>query len=305
VSPPRRERQIAKIAARQHGVVSTHQLLDLGLTRSAVNQRVAAGRLHRVHPGAFAVGHPILSREGAYMAAVLACGPGALLSHRSAAALWDLRRSERSRIDVTAPGRRRRAIRRIEAHRSRTLVPRDAARVKNIPCTSVARTLVDLAEVVDLRALERACEQAEILNLFNAEALANALARVRGRHGAPKLRAVLGAAAPGETLTRSELEERFLALCGAAGLPRPEVNAWIPFAGGEGAEADFLWRGRGLIVETDGHATHGTRRAFERDRRRDQRLALAGYRVIRFTWRQVARDPGEVAQTVRQLLAAG
>jgi very-short-patch-repair endonuclease/predicted transcriptional regulator of viral defense system len=305
VSPPRREREIATIAARQHGVISTHQLLSLGLTRSAVNQRAAAGRLHRVHPGVFAVGHPIVSREGAYMAAVLACGPGALLSHRSAAALWDLRRSERPRVDVTAPGRRRRAIRRIEAHRSRTLGPRDATCVKNIPCTSVARTLVDLAEVVDGRALERACEQAEILNLFNADALEDALVRARGRHGAPRLRAVLGAAVPAETPTRSELEERFLAVCRAARLPRPEVNAWIPLASGEGVEADFLWREQALIVETDGHATHGTRRAFERDRRRDQRLALAGYRVIRFTWRQVASGPGEVAQTVGQLLAGG
>jgi very-short-patch-repair endonuclease len=291
------------LAARQHGVVSTHQLLHLGLTRSAVNKRATAGRLHRLHPGVFAVGHPIVSTEGAYMAAVLACGPNALLSHRSAAALWQLRRSVRSRIDVTAPGRRRRALGRIEVHRTRTLTPSDATRVKNIPCTSLARTLVDLAEVVDRRALERACEQAEILDLFNADAVEDALTRVRGRHGAPKLRAVLGAAVPGPTLTRSELEERFLALCRAARLPHPEVNAWIALDGGEGAEADFLWRAEALIVETDGHATHGTRRAFERDRRRDQRLQLAGYRVIRFTWRQVVGDPAGIAATVKGLLA--
>ncbi|HZA89075.1 MAG TPA: DUF559 domain-containing protein [Solirubrobacterales bacterium] len=156
--------------------------------------------------------------------------------------------------------------------------------------------------MIDRRALERAYEQAEVLGILNLVAVQDVLARSLGRHGATVLRAIVSDLDAGPSLTRSELEERFLAVCDAAGIPRPRVNAWIPLDGG-GVEVDFLWPAQRLAVETDGHRVHGTRQAFERDRRRDRRLLLAGWRVARFTWRQLVRDPEEVAATIRALLA--
>jgi hypothetical protein len=305
VGPPGPERSIARLAARQHGVVSAAQLKRAGLSQDRIDRRVAAERLHRVHRGVFAVGHPVLSIEGRWMAAVLACGRGAMLSHRSAAALWELRRTERAKIDVTVLTHScRRAG--IDVHRTRSTAADDRARQRGIPCTSVARTLLDLAEVVDRRALARACNQAEIASLSDLGALRDVIARARGRRGAVVLRAVLEDAGRSETLTHSELEERFLALCLGAGLPQPRVNAWIALGeiAGDGLEVDFLWPGRRLVVETDGRAVHATRQAFQRDRRRDQRLTVAGYRVVRFTWDQVTSRPAEVTGTLEGLLRA-
>jgi Transcriptional regulator, AbiEi antitoxin/Protein of unknown function (DUF559) len=291
---------LARLAARQHGVVSLVQLLGLGLSASAVRNRVRRGRLHRVHRGVYTVGHSLLSREGRYMAAVLACGPGAVLSHRSAAELLGLRRTERSRVDVTARVRRRRPG--IDAHKSAGLAAEDITSVLGVPCTTTSRTLLDLAEVLDERGLQRAIERAEHLRLFDLRSLERALARADGRVRAGRLRSVLGRGFRRSTLTRNDLEERFLLLCRAAGAPEPEVNAWIPLGDGDGAEADFLWRGRRLAIETDGNETHGTRQAFEADRLRDQRLAIAGFQVIRFTWRQVEDDPDAVVATLRELV---
>jgi very-short-patch-repair endonuclease len=235
------------------------------------------------------------------MAAVLACGRGAVLSHRSAAALWGIRPTARSAIDVTAPGRAGRRRAGIEVHAAATLEASDVTRVDAIPCTTVPRTLLDLASVVDRRALERAYERAELLRVLDAAAVEDLLARSPRRHGLAALRAVVQAAAP-LALTRSELEERFLSICAAAGILRPHINAWVPLDGA-GVEVDFLWPAQRLAVETDGHRVHGTRQAFERDRRRDRRLLLEGWRVVRFTWRQLVSDPGEIAATMRALLA--
>lgn len=154
--------------------------------------------------------------------------------------------------------------------------------------------------MLDRRSLERACAQAELLRLLDLRAVHGALARATGRRGAPSLRAALAEHRSGPTLTRSELEERFLALCTSESLPRPEVNARVDLAGGP-VEVDFLWREQRLIAETDGHASHGTRRAFESDRRRDRHLLLAGWRVVRFTWRDVTSAPTDVALTIRVL----
>jgi REase_MTES_1575 len=247
------------------------------------------------------VGHPVLSARGHWMAAVLACGSRAALSHRSAAALLAIRPTAGAAIDVTAPGRPRRRARKIRVHRSATLRDQDVTTVDRIPCTTVARTLLDLAEVVDRRSVERAYEQAEVLGILDLIAVEDVLARASGRRGAPRLRAIVADSNPGVTLTRSELEERLLAICGAAGIPLPRVNAWVPLDGG-GVEVDFMWPAERLVVETDGHRVHGTRQAFERDRRRDRRLLLAGWRVVRFTWRQLLQDPAEVAETIRTLL---
>ncbi len=236
------------------------------------------------------------------MAAVLACGPGALLSHRSAALLWGLVPSSPTRVDVTVPTRSPRSSQGVLVHRPRSLSERDRTAVRSIPCTSVARTLVDLAGVVNRRQLERACNQAEVLRLFDHRAVAEALNRGRGRRGAALLRRVLADSARAHTFTRSELEERFLALCRSAGLPQPRVNAWVELAPGDGLEVDFLWPAQRIIAETDGRAAHATRWAFENDRRRDQRLIAAGYTVVRFTWDQVTSRPQEVDATLAGLI---
>jgi very-short-patch-repair endonuclease len=295
------ERRIAELAAGQHGVVALRQLVGHGLSADAVRKRVASGRLHRVHRGVFAVGHTPLTLEGHYMAAVLACGDGAALSHREAAALWELRQSNRATVDVTSPRRTGRALRGIDAHASSTLLPRDIEIVKGIPCTSLARTLLDLAAILPRRAVERAIDQAELLQLLDAKAIQDVLERTHGHKGNAPLRSILNDHLPGSTPTRNDLEEAFLQICRTAGLPQPEVNACIamqptPY------KADFLWREHQLIAETDGRDTHTTHHAFEHDRRRDQRLMLAGYRVVRFPWQQVIYEPTTVEATVRALI---
>lgn len=293
---------MAELATAQHGVVALPQLRALGLSPSAVRSRVAAGGLHRVHRGVYAVGHPLLSLEGRWTAAVLACGPKAVLSHRSAAALWELRTSVRTPTDVTAPRDPRRACGQIHCHRARTLPRTDVTERRGVPCTTVPRTLLDLAETVDRRSLERACDQAEVLRLLDVRAVRDLLDRAHGRRGVPLLRTVLGKYDIGEGLTRSELEERFLAICARTRVPRPQVNAWLT-VGGHAMQIDFLWSPQRLVVETDGYRFHSSRRAFESDRRRDQSLALAGWTVLRFTWRQVARDPHDVSDVLERLFS--
>jgi len=300
---PLRELVIAELAMRQHGVVALRQLLVLELTASAVRSRVASGRLLRVHAGVYAVGHAPLTRDGHYMAAVLACGPDAALSHRSCADKRGLRRTSRSAIDVTTARQGGRSHRGIDAHTSTTLLPRDVETVDAIRCTSVARTLLDLSAVEPRRGVERAYDQADVLALLDAARIDDILSRASGHRGAAVLRAVHEDRARAGTLTRSELEEHFLALCRATpDVPRPQVNAWIALEP-TGLEADFLWREQRLIAEVDGRAVHTTARAFEHDRRRDQRLLLAGFGVVRFTWRQVVEEPAAVQATMTALLA--
>jgi very-short-patch-repair endonuclease/predicted transcriptional regulator of viral defense system len=299
---PPRDVAIARLAARQLGVVSLTQLKALGLTASAVRSRVASGRLHRVHRGVYAVGHGRLTVEGHWLAAVLACGSKAVLSHRSAAALWGLRSDNRARTDVSVPSRSARSRPGIDVHPSVTLTPADCTIRDGIPCTTLARTLLDLAEGDRPRGVERAIEQAEVLRLFDLRAVEEVLARANGRRGAAVLTAVL-ARLEEPALTDSELEERFLTLCRAASLPSPEVNEWLVIDDEPAIKADFLWREKRLVVETDGWESHGTRQAFERDRRRDERLKLAGYEPLRFTRRRIIREPSGVMRTVAELLA--
>ncbi len=236
------------------------------------------------------------------MAAVLACGHGARLSHVSAAVLHEVLSSAGSRIDVTIP--RHTTLRRpgIRVHRSMRLDRDDIACKKEIPCTSIARTLLDLAAVVPRGVVERACEQAELKRLVDWSAMEALLTRAAGRRGVCNLRAVLGQpAATG--VTRSELERRFLAVCRRAGLPSPASNEWLTVRGEE-IQVDFVWHGARLIVETDGFRTHGTRQAFRRDRSRDRLLSLAGWRVARFTLDEVTAEPENVTGQLRLLLAS-
>jgi hypothetical protein len=296
------DQRLAALAAEQHGVVGLDQLRALGLSGGAVRARAAAGRLHRIHRGVYAlVPRELLNRDGLYMAAVLACGQGAVLSHRSAAALHELRSYGATSIDVTVPGGSVRSHAGIAPHRSQTLTPADIARIRNIPCTTVARTLLDLADVVERRPLERSFDQAEILEVFDLRALTDQLKRNPGRHGLPTIRAILAEHYIGTTPTWSELEEAFLAISRGLGLDDPEVNAWIdPRDGDRALRVDFVFRARRVAVETDGRRTHDTHQRRQRDPRRDQRLTIAGWRPIRTPWRQVMRRP----QEVRAMLAA-
>lgn len=287
---------MADLAARQHGVVAHRQLVGLGLGPKAIQYRLAKGRLHGLHPGVYAVGHRSLSRHGRWLAAVLACGSEALLSHHAAAALWGLGRREHARVDVTAPGRSRHGMPGIALHRVRRLHPDDRARREKVPVTSVPRTLLDLAEVLRSRELARAFEEAERLRLLDLRAIDALVQRSRGRRGLRPLRHLLADLAPAPPV-RSELERRFLELRHKHDLPAPAVNALVA-----GYEVDMVWRHERLVVELDGHAFHHTRAAFERDRRRDAALALAGYRVVRFTWLRIAREPAAVADVVKRLL---
>jgi hypothetical protein len=208
----------------------------------------------------------------------------------------------RRRIDVTAPGSRGRRRDGIRVHSAATLTPADVTVIDNIPCTTLARTLLDLAEVAGRRELERALDRAEQQRLLDMRSLEDVLTRGNGRRGTPLLRAVLSEHTAGSTLTRSDLEEAFLAIARAAGHPPDATNVWIAFPEGSGAEADFVYRERSLIVEVDGRDPHTTRKAFKRDRYRDQRLMLLGWRVVRFTWQQVMYEPAYVAHTLRGLL---
>jgi hypothetical protein len=291
--------RIARLAHVQHGVVDLDQLRDAGLGLGAINFRVRAGRLHRLHRGVFAVGHTRLSREGRWMAALLATGEGAVLSHVSAATLWELRPTGAASIHVTVPtyaGRARRAG--VVVHRSRTLGAADLDRRDGIALTSVARTLVDLAGMLAPGPLERAVERSLELRLFDLARVRAAIDARPTSRGAGALARVVAAVHDEPTLTRSELEALMRDLCAAHGIEPPAVNARV-----EGYEVDFLWRSQRLIVETDGHASHGTRMAFERDRARDARLTMLGYRVVRFTHRQLVREPDVVVATLLALLA--
>ena len=301
--PPLEER-IAALSARQHGVVALRQLRAFGMTPNAVRKRVNAKRWRRVHPTVIAVSYAPLTRRARYMAAVLACGSGSALSHRSAADLRSMRSCNRRNIEVTSPARRGRGFDGIEVHSGTTLRACDIEKVDGIPCTTVARTLLDLADVVSARELERACEQAERLQVFDLKAINEQFARANGRRGAATLRTILAEALRTPTMTRNKLEEFFLGLCRAAGVPQPRVNHWIAVEP-IGYEADFLWVEQRLIIEVDGRDVHTTRLAFEHDRLRDQRLTLAGYRVVRFTWRQVTEQPEQTIATIRGLLEAG
>ncbi|MDP2710248.1 MAG: DUF559 domain-containing protein [Solirubrobacteraceae bacterium] len=282
------------------------QIVELGLSASAVRSRVAVGRLHRVHTGVVALVPPaLLTRKGRIAAATLACRPGSAASHRAAAFLRELRLRGRGWIDVTTPGspghRRADGIR---VHCGATLAKRDVEEVDGIPCTTLARTLLDIAEDATQREVERALDRAAELRVLDVSAIGDVLQRADGRRGAALLRAVLADHRAGSTLTRNELEELFLAIGRAEGVAPDAVNAWIPYPDGGGAEGDFVWHGQRLVVEVDGRDVHTTRRAFEHDRRRDQRLMLLGWRVVRFTWRQVTFDRAYVATTLRGLLSA-
>src|SRR3954447_21697366 len=291
-----RDLRIARIADAQHGVISLAQLVAEGLTPSAVRMRVAAGRLHRVRREAYAVGGARLGAGGRRMAAVLACGEGALLSHHAAADQIGVLRSASAALHVTVPTRSGRRRAGIVVHRSGTLARADGVVVDGIPCTSTARTLLDLAEALSAQRLAHAIEEAERLRLIDLSAIADLLRRSASRPGAPRLVSALRDYAEPPP-TREKLERAAHAVFLQAGLPAPKCNTPVPTADGP-LEVDFLWPDQRLIVEADSFAWHSTRQAFERDRRRDQLLGAKGWTVVRVTWRQINHDPKEVIATL-------
>jgi predicted transcriptional regulator of viral defense system len=282
--PQGRDHALAELATRQHGLVTSRQLAALGFGRGAISHRLKLGRLHPIHAGVYALGHKRLTTRGRWLAAVLACGEGAALSHRSAAGLWGLIHPRAAPVDVTSRhGRQGRAG--ISLHQGQ-IHDEDLTTVDAIPVTAVARTLFDLAEVVDERRLERAFEEADRLGLLEMQALEQVCARGRGRHALRPIRRLIAMSRLPPT-TRSPLEDHFTGFCQKHQLPPPATNVLIL-----GLEVDALWPRQRLIVELDGFAFHRHHAAFERDRARDSALQAAGYRVVRLTHRRLqAEEP--------------
>jgi very-short-patch-repair endonuclease/Arc/MetJ family transcription regulator len=298
------DRLIVAIAARQHGVITLRQLVGLGLSRRAVRWRLSSGRLHQIHRGVYAVGRPDLPIKGRWMAAVLACAEGAVLSHQSAATLHGLLNARGGLINVTVPRRTPIARRGIRVHRSTCLAPADCMMVDRIPCTSVPATLLALAATSPKNVLESACNQAEIEQVLDMRAIGELLERRPAHPGTSRLRGALAIDDLGLDRTKSKLEKRFLRLSREFGLPRPRINEWIAIPGEE-MQFDFVWQRERVVVEVDGWETHRTRKAFRDDRRRDQLLRLAGWDVVRFTSRDVDDEPDHVDSVVRATLERG
>lgn len=271
--PPARDVSIARFAAAQHGLVTVAQLRKAGLTSAAITKRVRSGRLHRLHRGVYSVGQPATGREAHWMGAVLACGPGAVLSHRSAAALWELLKPIEGPIEVSIPSQNGRRPRRgIRVHRRSALEQRGLTVRNLIPVTAPWLTIEDLRNVVSPRLHRRAIRQAEVR------------------------RFALGPRTRGDR-TRSDPERDFLDLCHRHGLPMPEVNVRI----GRWT-VDFLWRAERIVVEVDTWRYHGGSVAFEDDHERDVDLRCRGYAVHRYTAHQVEREPDLLAADIGSAL---
>jgi very-short-patch-repair endonuclease len=290
--------KVAVLAARQHGAVARRQLVRLGLTGKQVRYLITAGLLHPVHRGVYALGHPRLTRQGDWMAAVLAGGPGAVLSHQSAAIHWQLMAYDASlpHITTSRKGRRRPGIR----HHTASL-PDDEVTIRDgVPVTTAARTLLDLATCLDSRRLERAIAEAQYRRYADSPSLPALIERYRGRRGIAGLRAILTSNRADLGPTRSGLEETFLRFLDARRLARPELNA--PLQLGDGfVVADCLWRSQRIAVELDGRAAHLRAARGESDRVRDRRLLVAGWKPARVTARQLRADPDGLEADLRTL----
>lgn len=291
---------ISELAQRQHGVVARGQLRDLGYGNTAIEARVRRGSLLRLHRGVYAVGHRKLTAEGRWTAAVLSAGPGAALSHRSAAGLWGLLPRWPLAPEVTRP-RRFRSAAGVIAHRS-VLLDDEVEKFDGISVTSVSRTLFDLSAVLPRRQLERAMNEAEVLRLTSRVSVHELLDRYPRRPGSAALRRLLEEDAAFRGVTMRELEARFVAVLDAHGVPAPRRNADIAVRG-RFFNADCLWRPQRVIVELDGRAVHGTRHAFESDRHRDRLLLVEGWKVMHVTWAQLRDEPDAVVDDLTALLA--
>lgn len=287
---------LADLAGRQYGVVSIRQLRRLGFSQDTIKREAAVGRLHPLHHGVYAVGHTDLSAYSECLAAGLGGGPGALLSHYSAAWLWGLSKASPVPVHVTGPvARRHRSS--IRQHRSRTLTDDDRALERGIPVTSVARTALDLAPLLRFDRMKRLLKRSEELKAFDLPAFESVLARNKGHRGRRPLRRALATYEP-PRFTRSGLEEYFLHLVEQAGLPQP-----VPAYNVAGHELDVYWPEHRFAVELDVFETHGTRESFEEDRLRDEDLGLAGIEVRRVTGHRLEREPQRVIERITRMLA--
>jgi uncharacterized protein DUF559 len=294
---------VAELAGRQYGVVGRRQLLELGLSDEAIDHGVATARLYPLFRAAFAVGHARVGSHGRMLAAVLACGEGAVVSHGTAAFLLGLWDRPPGLINVIAPIE---SGRKIDGIRRRHVPPPAAGEVEireGIPCTNPSRTLVDLAGDGGEQSLRRTVERAAVLKVLDVSAVDAALARSR-RRGGPRLRMVLRdwRSLGDPVRLRSDLEARLLALILADGLPAPSCNQVVK-AGGRTMEVDFIWPDRKLVVEADGRRFHDHDLAFDRDRRRDRDLGQAGYQALRVTWKHLEQEPDETIAAIRARLA--
>jgi predicted transcriptional regulator of viral defense system/very-short-patch-repair endonuclease len=284
-------REIWELVRAQHGVITREQLMALGVGRGAVAHRLRSGRLHRVHRGVYAVGRPDLSQHGQWTAAVKSCGPSAVLSHASAAALHGIADPTRGPIRVTVPPHVARVRPGVAVHR-RPLLPDDVTHVERVPATTIARTLLDLAQTASRQRLEAAVNAADKHALVDPDTLRVALERYAGRPGISALRQLLDRHT--FTLTDSELERAFLPIARRAGLGEPETGRRL-----NGFKVDFFWPDLGLVVETDGLRYHRTPASQARDRLRDQAQTAAGLTQLRFTHAQVRYEPAHVLRTLR------
>lgn len=284
---------ISRLATDQHGVISRRQLLGAGVGSATIDRWLAAGRIHRIHQGVYALGHSALSIDGRLNAALLYSGDQAVFSHTTAAWIRSLIDTEPTRIHLSVPGRRS-SLPGVRVHHSRQLA---ATHHRGLPVTSVARTLVDLAGMLSFGELRRALAEADYRGLLSTQEVKAVLRS--GRRGSRALRLSLDRHLPELARTFSVLEERFLALCQDAGVPMPEVNATVGRM-----RVDALWRGELLAVELDGAAAHGGWAQVSRDRERELALRRLGFRVVRYTWQQVTDRPAEVVRDLRGQLAA-
>jgi hypothetical protein len=287
-------RRIRELAEAQHGVVSRRQLSELGLGKGLVDDRLGSGHLIALHRGVFALGHSRLSKRGRWMAAVLACGNRAVLSHDSAAELWDLRRGRGITISRLSGGATHAGI---CVRQVRRLALEDQTVETGIPVTTVERTLLDIAGGLDEQQLERALVAAARSSRLRWPELERVLAEGARRPGIGRLRRVAEAVDPRAVEARSPLEIDFLALCRYFDFPVPQVNVLVA-----GLLVDFLWPDERVIVETDGYAYHENRAAFEADHERTAQLQAAGYTVHRATWRMLDRNPERFMRLVGRTL---
>ena len=291
------DRRIGKLSDAQHRVAGRKQLLALGLPAPSIKYRLRIGRLHEVLPGVYSVGGACLTADGRLMAAALWAGPGAVISHRSAAAVWGMLPS-RGVIHVTAASRRPRRPG-IATHHRR--LPADEIAIQDgIPVTTVARTLLDIAATEGRDALIRALRQAEHLRLTDHTSLPALIARYPKARGTAIAARVLAERLPAGH-TESELEDRFLEFLGAWGIELPQTNAWLT-VNDDHFRVDCLWQSERVIVELDGRQAHDADGPFESDRRRDLALMGIGYAVARVTWRRLHDDPDGLARDLRSLL---
>jgi very-short-patch-repair endonuclease len=286
-----RGRRAWALARWQHGVIARWQLIELGFSPQSIKHRIATGRLHPVRTGVYAVGRRELSDQGRWMAAVLSCGPHAVLSHDSAAALWGFRPPRLDEIEVSVPLRVVRRRSGIIVHRRANLGAADLTTHHSIPVTTPVCTLVDIATSLERGQLEGAINEADRLNLIDPERLRSALLDLPRRPGLAILREMLDRRT--FTLTDSELERRFLPLARDAGLAPPLTGRRV-----NGFKVDFGWPDLRLVVETDGLRYHRTPAQQAKDRVRDQTHTAAGLTTLRFTYAQVCFEPGRVRATL-------